>query len=330
MALLITVLLLLVGLALLTKGADWLVDGASDFARYLKVSPILVGLTVVALGTSLPEFVVTLFAALSGSPDLAFGNVIGSNITNIGLIIGIAALLYPLTVKSTTLIYEFPFLLISSFLLLLLANDSYIFGRATFSIGGLDGFLFVGMLGLFLWYVFSSAKNQKNGTLKMFKNTYTHKNTLQRNLIFIVGGALLLVVGSRLFVQSASLLARLWGVSEGIIGLTIVSIGTSLPELFTSVVAAFKKEGDIAIGNIVGSNIFNILLVLGTVSLIQPITINPDLLFKDGVIMIVFSIAFIFFATVDKNIKRWEGGLLVLGYLVYMAYLVMRALGIAA
>lgn len=324
MALVVTLVFLILGLVLLTKGADWLVDGSSDLARYLKISPLLVGLTVVALGTSLPEFVVSLIAALGGSPDIAFGNIIGSNITNIGLIIGLSALIFPLVVRSTTIMYEFPFLLVSSFLLLLLANDSYIFGRNTFSIGGLDGIIFVAMLGFFLWYVVTSAKTQKNGTLKQFAKEYKHVNPLWKNSFFIVLGATLLVIGSKLFVSNASLLARLWGVSEGIIGLTIVSIGTSLPELFTAVVAAWKKEGDIAVGNIVGSNIFNVLLVLGVVSLIQPIAVDPVLLFKDGIIMILFSVAFILFATMGKKIRRWEGAVLFFGYIIYLLYLLSR------
>ena len=316
------IIIFILSLIILTKGADVLVDGSADLARFLKVSPILVGLTIVAFGTSLPEFIVSLFAVLSGSADLSVGNIVGSNIANIGLVLGISALFIPLVVKSTTLMYEFPFMLVSSFLFLLLANDSYLFGKSTFFIGRIDSLILLIIFAIFIIYVYRSLKHQRKEVKKEFAKEYKHLNPLWKNTLMICIGIIMLVVGGKLFVNSASDLAKLFGFSEAFIGVTIVALGTSLPELFTSAVAAYKKEASIAIGNIVGSNIFNILMVLGIVGLIKPIAINQSLLFFDGMIMIGITLLFLLFATIGKNLKRWEGAFLLLSYASYIGWLV--------
>jgi len=320
--LILVILLIIVSLFVILKGADYLVDGASDFARWLKVSPILVGLTVVAFGTSLPELMVSLFAALNGSPDLSIGNIIGSNIFNILVIIGISAILMPLPVRSRTLIYEFPFLIISAFLLLILGMNWFIFQEPTFSLGRFDGIVFLVIFGFFLLYVFTTAREEQKDVRKQFTAEYKNKNPIWKNSLYIIGGIAALVIGGKIFVVNAEKLAALAGISQSFIGLTIAAVGTSLPELATSAVAAWKKQSDIAIGNIVGSNIFNILFVLGITSLIKPIPVNPAMLATDGIVMIVASLLFLVFATRDRKVVRWEGVILVCCYVAYFGYLV--------
>ncbi len=309
-------------LVVLTKGADFLVDGSADFARFIKISPVIVGLTVVAFGTSMPEFVVSFISALAGNPDIAIGNVIGSNIANIGLIIGIAALIVPLTVHSRTLMYEFPIMLIASFLFIILANNMYIFGVQSAGMERFDGFVLIVLFVIFIAYIYNTFKKRNHASKKEFAKEYKHINTLWKNIGLMTAGIVMLAAGGRLFVYSASEIARMMGVTEAFIALTIVSIGTSLPELFTVVVAAIKKEADIAIGNVVGSNIFNVLFVLGFTSFFVTLEVNTVLLFFDGMIMLVFTLIFLLFATMDKRINRVEGGILLFLYIAYIAYLV--------
>ena len=306
----------------LTKGADLLVDGSADFARFLKISPILVGLTVVAFGTSLPEFVVSFFSAMFGSSDIAVGNVIGSNIANIGLIIGIAALIAPLTVESKTLSYEFPFMIISSFLFIILANNMYFFKSSVLGMERIDGIILIIMFIIFFVYIYNSIK-KRDHKAEEFAETYIHDNPLWKNIGFIIVGIIMLTAGGRLFVYSASEIALLFGLSEAFIALTIVSVGTSLPELFTAVVAAYKGHTDIVIGNVVGSNIFNVLFVLGFTSAFVTLDVNPTLLFVDGIIMLVFTLFFVLFATTDMKVTRIEGGILFLCYIGYIAFLII-------
>ncbi len=322
--LLLVILLIIVSLFVILKGADYLVDGAADFARWLKVSPILVGLTIVAFGTSLPELVVSFFAGINGSADLSIGNIIGSNIFNILVIIGVSALIMPLKVRSRTLIYEFPFLIISAFILLLLGADWFIFQEQSFSLGRFDGVIFLLIFAFFLLYVYTTAREEQRDVRQQFTAEYKSKNTLWKNSLLIVGGLAALIIGGRIFVMNAEKLAQLAGISEAFIGLTIAAAGTSLPELATSAVAAWKKQSDIAIGNIVGSNIFNILFILGITSLIKPIPVNPVMLATDGIVMIVASLLFLVFATRDRRVVRMEGIVLLACYLAYFGYLVWR------
>lgn len=320
-----SLLLAAVSLFALVKGASYLVDGASDTAKWLKVSPMLVGLTIVAFGTSLPELMVSFFGALSGNNDLSLGNIIGSNIFNIAFILGISALVAKLTVTSRTVMYEFPFLLVSSFILLILGSDIFIFNKSTYSLGRIDGLIFLLTFSFFLYYIFISMRHdQKEAAKKTEKEKTVNQNPLWKNSLLIIGGLLALVIGGKLFVTAAQDIIAVFGVSELFIGVTIAAIGTSLPELATSVVAARKNESDIAIGNIVGSNIFNILFILGVVSLAKPIPVSTITLGIDGMVMIFVTLLFLVFATRNGYIHKKEGFFLLAAYLLYFAYVLWR------
>ncbi len=314
------IITLLASFALIVKGANYLIDGAADIARMLRVSPLLVGLTIVAFGTSLPEFVVSIFAAINGSGDIAVGNIVGSNIVNIGLILGISAMVTPLAIRSKTLAYEFPFLIVSAFVLLIMANNLYVFGSNTYSLDRIDGVGLLIIFGLFTWYIFKTAQKERKAVRAEFKEKYQHQHPLWKNGLFLVGGLAGLVIGGRLFISAATKLAITAGISETFIGLIIAALGTSLPELASSAVAAWKKQGDIALGNIVGSNIFNIVFVLGLSSVIKPMPISQSLLQIDIVVMVIISLLLLFFATQNHKLTRTEGIILVLSYCAYLAY----------
>jgi cation:H+ antiporter len=321
MAIIWIIILFILGLTLLIKGADLLVEGASDIATHLKIPPIYVGLTVVAFGTSLPELIVSMMAILTGKPGISIGNIVGSNIANIGLIIGITAIIYPLIVKRKTIQYEFPILVILSFLLITLGNKNYIFGKNEFYFGKFDAIIFIIIFLIFLYYIFRSIKeNKEAGKQEKVKNSNL------KNILYIIMGPIALFLGGNFFVEASSQIAELFGVSEVLIGLTIVSIGTSLPELFTSIIAALKKQADIAVGNVVGSNIFNIAWVLGLVSLIKNITLESATIYIDGMIMIFFTLLLLFFSALSKKIKRSYGVLLFLMYIAYIVFLVLSAI----
>lgn len=297
--------LLILGLFLLVKGSDLFVDGASGIAQRLRIPPILIGLTVVAFGTSAPEAAISLTAALRGSSDLSIGNILGSNLLNILLILGISACLRTLPVPENTIRYEIPFVLLVSIILLVLG---LLFGE----LGRICGLILWALFLLFLFYSFQSAKKHRAPP--------TQKPVPRLLLSLTVSGLGLaaILVGSDLTVDGAVYLARALGVSERIIGLTLVAFGTSLPELFTSVTAALKKQNDIAIGNIIGSNLFNILFVLGTTSLIQPIPFHQAF-FWDGIFGIAAT-ALLWLCTLRRHELRRSGGILFLG--CYAAYLV--------
>ena len=318
--------MILVSLFVLIKGADYLINGAADLARFWRISPILVGLTIVAFGTSLPEFIVSVFSVMNGSADLSLGNIIGSNIANITLVLGICALLARrLKIKSKTFIYEIPFLVVSSFLLLILGSDFFIFGKeGVFLLSRFDGVIFMIIFALFIYYVFRSTQQKEKMVTKEFREEFAHKNSPWKNGLLIVGGIIALFAGGRLFVTYAGQLAGLAGLSKGFIGLTIAALGTSLPEVAASGMAAWKGKGNIAIGNIVGSNIFNVLFVLGATSLIKPIDINKSILGVDGIIMILVTLIFLVFATRRRGIDRKEGIALIGMYVLYMTFLIWR------
>lgn len=318
------IVLTVIGLFVLIKGANYLVEGATDVARWLRVSPILVGLTIVAFGTSLPEFIVSLFSVIGNNSDISLGNIIGSNIANIGLVIGISAIIISLSVKSQTLIYEFPFLIVSTFLLLILGNDQFIFNKDTFILSRIDGLILLTIFAFFLYYIYLSFKEDRKQVKEEFGKTLVHKNLPWKNFVLISGGIVALITGGKLFIGAAQKLIVATGMSEAFLGLTIAAIGTSLPEVVTSIVAAWKKQGDLAIGNIVGSNIFNILLVLGATSIIKPININSSILNSDGIVMLFLSLLFLVFATRKQNIYRKEGILLLAIYLVYLTFVIWR------
>ncbi len=308
--------LLVIGLVLLVKGADWLVDGASVLAKKHKVSDLAIGLTIVAFGTSAPELVVNAVAASGNYPDLVFGNVIGSNNFNLFVILGIAGLIIPLSVQSSTVWKEIPFSLLAAIFLLFLLNNYFSSGSSGLS--RIDSIILLVFFGGFLYYVATQLKSDPAG------ETVENKDYSNLKIWTLIGiGLAGLVGGGKLVVDNAVSMAQAMGVSEKIIGLTIVAAGTSLPELATSVVAAMKKNADIAIGNIVGSNIFNILLILGVSGLIRPLDYNPA--FNTDIYLLSAGTAFLFIAMFTgkkQRLDRWESLILLSVYLVYTGYLI--------
>jgi cation:H+ antiporter len=316
---LVTILLLIVGFAVLVKGADWLVDGASSMARRYRVSELVIGLTVIAFGTSAPELVVNIVASLKKYNDLTVGNIVGSNIFNLLCILGISGLIYPITIQNKTVWREIPFSLLAGLLLLLLANTSF-HHQSVKMLSRWDGIIFLIFFVLFSVYIFINLKDNKqdqDGNIKVF--------SLWLTLLYVVIGFAALVIGSKLVINNSIKIAHAFGVSEKLIGLTIVSVGTSLPELVTSAVAAFKKRSDIAIGNIIGSNIFNIYLILGVSAVIDPIryntSFNTDIFVYLGATLLLF---IAMFSGGKKKLDRWEAAIMLGAYLVYLVYIINR------
>ncbi len=310
----IQVLILIFGLALLVGGAEALVSGSARLALRLGIAPIFIGLTIVAFGTSAPEFAVSMEAALNGSSAIALGNIVGSNIANIGLILGITAILAPTRIDTQLIRIQMPILIVVSILLWLLLIDG--------EIGMIDGILL--SLGLIVFVVVSYRQadpqqaSAEAALPEVSKNPALSK--LPVSIALIIGGLALLIVGSQLFVESAVTLAQLFGVSEVFIGLTIVAVGTSLPEFATSVLAALHKQPDIAVGNIVGSNVFNILGILGVTAIVTPIS-SLDISVVDLAVMLLFAIALLQLARSGFIFSRIEGFMLLATYVAYIAYL---------
>ena len=316
---LVDILLLLVGFVALIYGANALVDAASSLAARWGVPSIVIGLTIVAFGTSAPELVVNVFAATTGSTDMVLGNVLGSNIFNVLGILGISALIYPLTVKSNTTWIEIPLSLLAAICVLVVSSDIFLDGSGSNFISRSDGIILLLFFLIFLVYNLMVAKSGGADEEMETKDYSTWKAVL-----FIVLGLAGLVIGGRLIVTSAVSIAEVIGLSERVIGLTVVSIGTSLPELATSIIAVRKKNVDIAIGNVVGSNIFNIFLILGISGTIVPLGINPDSLFDIMVNIITGLLLFIFvFTGRGRKVERWEGAVFVVGYIAYVTYLII-------
>jgi cation:H+ antiporter len=297
----------LAGLVLLYFGAEWLVKGAASLALRWGLSPLIIGLTVVAFGTSAPEMAVSIKAAFSGSPDLALGNVVGSNISNIGLILSLVCLIHPLRVHRQVFTFDGPAAIWSSVLLIFLLMDH--------GVSRFDGVLLVGLLCL---YVLFSVRKSKNNTGVATEETGPiEERPLYVNALLIALGIAIMVLGADFLVDGAVTIARSFGVSEAVIGLTMVAIGTSLPEMATSLVAAFKKEADIAVGNIIGSNIFNILSVLGFSAAIHPI--HPkDIGGTDLAAMLLLTVILIPLGWKSLLLQRWHGALLLLIYAGYL------------
>jgi cation:H+ antiporter len=312
------VVILLIGFVVLIKGADWLVNGASALARKNNVSDLAIGLTVVAFGTSAPELVVNVFAAFQNHQDIAFGNVIGSNNFNLFMILGLAGLISPLRVQSSTISKEIPLSFIAVAVLFLLANNFFLSDQAALS--RIDGGILLVLFGLFILYVYKQLKVDPEVIVEPHKQYTTLKIWAM-----ILAGLAGLIIGGRLVVDSAIQMATAWGISEKIIGLTIIAAGTSLPELATSVVAAVKKNNDIAIGNIIGSNIFNIFLILGVSSVIKPLPydrgFNGDMFFLAAGTIALFAMMF---TGNKKKLDRWEATLLLAAFITYTAILVTR------
>jgi len=311
-------LLFLAGFYFLIKGADWLVDGASSIAKKFNVSNLAIGLTIVAFGTSAPELIVNIFSALRGSSDLAISNVVGSNISNILLILGIAAAIFPLSVKSSTVFKEIPLNMLAVILLWFLVNDRLVDHGATSALTRIDGVVLIAFFIIFLYYTFGLAKlDGKSEDIKEYKTWMS--------LLMIIGGIIGLALGGKWIVDGAVTIAQRFGLSEYLIGLTIVSVGTSLPELATSAVAAFRHRADIAIGNIIGSNIFNIFFVLGVTSLIKPLYFSEVLNADIYIMAVITSILFMFMFLGQKNVlQRWQGISMVGIYAIYIVYLILR------
>ena len=310
--------LLLIGFVVLIKGADWLVVGASSLARKKNVSDLAIGLTVVAFGTSAPELVVNVFAAIQSHQDIAFGNVIGSNNFNLFVILGIAGLVTPLAVHSTTVYREIPLSLFAVVLLFFLANDFFLSDKLILS--RVDGLVLLAMFAMFLLYV----KNQLRTDIPEPEEPHRQYTNLKIWGLILIG-LIGLVAGGRLVVESAISIATEFGISEKIIGLTIVAAGTSLPELATSVVAAIKKNNDIAVGNIIGSNIFNIFLILGVSSVINPL--QYDRSFNSEIYFLAIGTIALFvlmFTGVRKKLDRWEAAILLSAYIFYTVLFVVR------
>lgn len=313
-------LILILGFAALIKGADYFVEGASGIAKILRLPPILIGLTIVAFGTSAPEAAVSIKAAIDGSSGIALGNVVGSNIFNITFIIGITALIFPLTVERETVKKEIPFALLSSVLLFILIQDISLSNYYENALTKTDGLVFLCFFAIFLFYLFEIAMHSRE---KIEEEKSDTSIKIGKNILFTLGGLTAIIIGGDLVVKSSITIASSLGMSETLIGLTIVAVGTSLPELITSVTAAMKKQSEIAVGNIVGSNIFNILFVLGTASLISPIPVESKI-FTDAFIMIAFTIAMWVFSRTQHKITRMEGIILILSYVAYTIYIVFR------
>ncbi|MBE0637759.1 MAG: calcium/sodium antiporter [Bacteroidales bacterium] len=314
----VQIVLLIVGFVLLIYGADWLVSGASSLAKKYNVSDLAIGLTIVAFGTSAPELIVNIFASSQSHFDIVFGNVIGSNNFNLFIILGIAGLITPLTVQSSTVWKEIPISLLAVMLLFALTNfgvfdDVCILSR-------IDGIILLVMFGLFLYYVYKQVKKDPEK-----QDIHVKQYSAIKIWGLILGGLAGLVIGGRFVVINASLLAEALGMSEKIIGLTIVAAGTSLPELATSVVAAFKKNSDIAVGNIIGSNIFNIFLIIGVSSLINPLAYNSA--FNLEILLLTLGTLILFitmFTGKKKKLDRWEAVILLLIFVFYTYYIISR------
>jgi len=314
-----SIIFLIVGFVVLVKGADWLVEGGSALARKYHVSDLAIGLTVVAFGTSMPELVVNTFAAFQGHSGIVFGNIIGSNIFNIFVILGLTGIITPIIVQSSSVWREIPLSFLAIVILFVLTNE-LVFSE-TNVLSRIDGLILLGAFGGFLYYVFNQLSHDESIQPMAIKELSTI-----RIWIYLFAGLGLLILGGRLVVVNAVEMATLLGMSQTVIGLTIVAAGTSLPELATSVVAAVKKKNDIAVGNIIGSNIFNIFFILGVSALIRPIDYNPA--FNQDIFLLGLGTLLLFVAMFSgkrKKLDRWEAAILLILYVAYTVNLIFKA-----
>jgi len=319
----LTYILFAIGFIFLIKGADLLVDGSSAIAKKLKISDIIIGLTIVAFGTSMPEFVVNLFASGSGSTEIAIGNVLGSNIANILLILGISAIIYPLATKRTTSLREIPFSLLASIVLAFLVGDVFIDGAISATLTRTDGLILLSFFIIFLYYTFVVARSSRNLAENDSSKSDVKSMKLGKAIGYIILGLIGLVLGGEWIVNGATKIAEAFNLSQSLIALTIIAVGTSLPELATSAIAAYKKNSDIAIGNVVGSNIFNIFWVLGFSSVVRPLPFNSNSIIDIIVLILSGLLLFIFMFIGKKHtIERWQGLLMLLLYMVYIIVII--------
>lgn len=314
----ILILLILIGFTILIKGADFLVEGAISLARRFRVSDFIIGLTLVAFGTSGPELFVNLVASLEKTSGIVIGNILGSNIANVFLVLGVSSIVFPLLASRDTVFRRLPLALLTMAILAILINDHFFLPVSRFSIGRIDGLI---LLIFFLWFLYHSLRISKikyEIEAKPIKGKYN----LLNSVLFVLIGTLGLIIGARLVVENALKLGRIFDLSDSYMGLTVVAFGTSLPELATSAVAAYKRNSDIAIGNVIGSNIFNVCLILGVSALINPLVFGLG----DGIDFLVATIAMLLFLLAMAlgkrlTLSRWEGAIF---FSLYIAYLVLR------
>ncbi len=314
-------ILFVVGFVLLIKGADLLVDGATSIGKKLKISSIIIGLTIVSFGTSLPELLVNLIASYNDNPDIGVGNVLGSNIANILLILGVAALINPLPITKNTYFIEVPFSLTATLLVGFLANANLFHKAEGLAINRTDGAVLMFFFFLFMGYVYIVSKQKKSE----FNDDDYKEMATSKSVLLILIGIVALYFGGQWVVDGAIVMAQSFGMSERFIGLTIIAVGTSLPELVTSAVAAFKKDTDIAVGNVVGSNIFNLLWILGLSAMIKDIPY--DSISNSDIFMIIASSTALILAVVIGRrpvISRWEGFFFLVAYVWYVIFLIER------
>lgn len=321
---LLNVITLIGGLAMILFGANALTDGASAIARRLGLSDLIIGLTIVAFGTSAPELVISIVSAINGSGELAIGNVVGSNIFNILMIIGITAIVLPIKIERSIMTTEIPLVLLSSIILLIMGNGVFLTNAPFNSLSRIDGLILLCFLAIFMRYMFGIAKSSDASADSA--DMAIKEMSITRAIIYTILGLALLIFGGDLFVDGASGIASGLGVSDAIIGLTIVALGTSLPELATSVTAALKNKPGMAVGNVIGSNIFNIFLVLGCASSITPLSLGNITNF-DLLTLILASLLFWLFGWFvgERTITRIEGAILVIVYIVYTSILILNA-----
>lgn len=318
----VAAVLIVVGFVALVKGADWLVDGASSIAKRFGISDLVIGLTVVAFGTSMPEFVVNMFSVAEGSTDLALTNILGSNIINTFVILGLTALVYPVVSQKRSRDFDIPMSIIAGVLVVAFVAIQLPFGETERGVGRVGGILLLLLFCYFLYNTFRHAKDHPEDVEAVSNEQASISVGRACTLMFV--GIAGLVIGGELIVKSAVNIATRMGVSEAVIGLTIVALGTSLPELATSVIAAFKKNSDIALGNVIGSNIFNVFFVLATSATIRPLP-DYDGIELDALMATLGSIMVWLFVKTNKEreVKRWGGGILLLMYGAYLAYRLM-------
>jgi cation:H+ antiporter len=313
--------LFILGFVFLIKGADFLVDGSTSIAKKLNISNIVIGLTIVAFGTSAPEFMVNILASAKGNTDIAIGNILGSNIANILLILGISSIIYPIAAKKSTVLKEIPFSLLAAILIGVMANDVLLEGGVMSAITRIDGIVLLSFFIIFLYYIFGITKSNQD----IVEVENIQKRSYAKSISFIFLGLAGLTLGGKWIVDGAITIAESLHISQSLIGLTIIAIGTSLPELATSAMAAYKKQTDIAIGNIVGSNIFNIFWVLGFSALIHPLPLksesNADILMTIAASIILFLAMFI---GKKHTVERWQGILMIVIYIAYIIFLITK------
>ena len=314
-------LLLIFGFVFLVKGADFMVEGAGSIARRLHISDLVIGLTIVSFGTSAPELFVSISAGITGKTGIAIGNVLGSNIANILLILGISAVIYPLAVSRGTVWREIPFSLLAALALGVAANDRLIDGWIYSDLSRSDGLMLLMFFAVFLYYSASIARNVAGDA----KGMPLQKRTMKASLTLVAAGLIGLAAGGKLIVDGAVDIAGSLGMSEELVGLTIVAVGTSLPELATSAMAAWRKNVEIAVGNVVGSNIFNIFFVLGTSAVIRPMPFHAGSNLDIGMVILASMILFgTMFTGQRRSLDRWEGAMLLVLYAAYLVFLVLR------